>query len=422
MLIFLLWSLLVSTFKMCFSSMRLPLFLALVCACLLVACGGGGSSVQTTATSFSSNSLSITVDAGPAGTTGNVNRLYADVTICQPGTSQCQTIDHVLLDTGSTGLRLLSSAVAPSLSLVRATGAGGFPLLNCARFVDLTFAWGPVVSADIVLGGKSASNVPVQIIADAAFSGLGSSCSSGTVINSVAALGAKGILGVGLLKEDCGSGCVSNPNNGIYFTCTTANCSAVVGTTNPLAKQLKNPVPLFASDNNGLVVDLPAVSPSGASSLSGTLYFGINTQPNNQFASSTLLTTSATGLVSTVFQGKTLGSSFIDTGSNGIYFDSSSIPLCSGAGRTGFYCPATSTLLTATLVGRNGVTAPVSFSIDNATLLFAAGVKPVLPTLAGSINDARIFDWGLPFFYGRKVFIGIEGQTSTLGTGPYYAF
>jgi Protein of unknown function (DUF3443) len=404
---------------MCFNKTRAFLaLLATVSAFLIAACGGGGAAVQDAG----ANVLAVVVDAGPAGTNGNVNRLYADVTICQPGTAQCQTIDHVLLDTGSTGLRLLSSVVAPSLNLTKIVGASGFPLVNCAKFVDLTFAWGPVVTADVLLGGKIASNVPIQVIADPVFNGLGSTCSSGTVINSISALGAKGILGVGLLKEDCGSGCTSNANNGLYFTCTNAGCSAVTGTSIALGKQLKNPVPLFASDNNGLVVDLPAVDASGASRLSGALYFGINTQSNNQFASGSVLTTSATGLVTTVFQGRTLGSSFIDTGSNGIYFDSSSIPFCSGAGRTGFYCPASTTPLTANLVGRNAVTVPIAFSIDNATSLFAGGSKSALPTLSGSINDARIFDWGLPFFYGRRVFIGVEGQSSALGMGPYYAF
>ncbi|HEY8904533.1 MAG TPA: DUF3443 family protein, partial [Rhodoferax sp.] len=58
---------------------------------------------------------------------------------------------------------------------------------------------------------------------------------------------------------------------------------------------------------------------------------------------------------------------------------------------------------------------------DNAQTLAATGYK-AQSTLAGPIGDSRIFDWGLPFFYGRSVFYGIDQMPSSLGTGPLMAF
>ena len=79
--------------------------------------------------------------------------------------------------------------------------------------------------------------------------------------------------------------------------------------------------------------------------------------------------------------------------------------------------------LSATLVGANAVSSSVfSFSIDKATDLFASGTNTVLPTLAGPMGDPTSFDWGMPFFYGRRVFIGIEGMSPSLAAGSFYAF
>jgi hypothetical protein len=36
------------------------------------------------------------------------------------------------------------------------------------------------------------------------------------------------------------------------------------------------------------------------------------------------------------------------------------------------------------------------------------------------MNDS--FDWGLPFFFGRRVANAIEGATTSVGTGPYVAY
>ena len=403
------------------SCMSLRAVLAVTTAMVLVACGGGGEPALSPvpAPPALANVLPVIVDSGPTG--NQVNRLYANVTICAPGSpTQCQTIDHVLVDTGSTGLRLLASVISPALSLNRVAGNTGFPLLNCAQFVDNTFAWGPVAVADVLLGGKSAASVPIQIISDPAFNRLSAACSSGDVITSPGNLGANGILGLGLFKEDCGARCAASAANGFYYTCTSASCATTVRSMASLAKQLKNPVPLFATDNNGILVDLPAVNAAGASGLTGSLVFGIGTQANNQPGFVSVLTTNG-GNITTLFEGKSFDTSFIDTGSNGLYFDSSTIPACAGAA-SGFYCPAALTNFLATMVGANGVTVPVAFSVNNALASFSSGTRAVIPTLAGTIGDARTFDWGLPFFYGRRVFAGIEGQSSALGSGPLYAF
>lgn len=398
-------------------------------ALLLTACGGGASTPGPVPTPVPNpgapalpNVVGVSVDTGPAGTGYNVNRLYVDVTLCRPASGDCQTIDHVLLDTGSIGLRLLSSALKPSLALERLKGSSGLPLLNCAQFVDNTFAWGPLVSADVALGGKAATAVTVQLIADPSIGSPPSACSvGGTAMTTAAELGANGILGMGIFKEDCGSACASTTHNGFYYTCASASCTSTVGIKASLAQQLKNVVLLFGSDSNGVLIELPAVGSSVMNRLAGSLIFGVGTQTNNQPGVVATLTLDASGYFTTVLSGQSMKNSFIDSGSNGLFFDSNAVATCSGDS-AGFYCPMARTTLSATLVGANRVSTQVSFSVDNAASMFNDSSKAVLPLLAGPMNDATSFDWGLPFFYGRRVFLGMEGQASSLGVGPYYAF
>jgi hypothetical protein len=378
------------------------------------------------------NALVVTVDTGPADSGYNVNRLYTNVTICSPGSvTLCQTIDHVLVDTGSTGLRLLASKVVPALQLRNVSSLATSPLLNCVQFVDNTFAWGPVVAADIVLAGETAGGVPIQLIADQAFGSPAAVCSGGgRAMTDPTALGANGILGIGLFKEDCGADCVNNTRNGSYFTCADASCSATNGVTATIAKQVKNPVPLFATDKNGALIDLPPAS-AAASTLTGALIFGIGTQSNNQLvnnqlASVTILSTDSLGYITTslTLPGRLpMSNSFIDSGSNGLYFDSNTtaIPNCPNPSGS-FYCPTTLTNLSATLLGANGKSSTFQFSIGKASEMFGDSTRAVLPNLAGSLADPNSFDWGLPFFYGRRVFFGIEGMNPSLASGPFYAF
>ena len=359
----------------------------------------------------------------------SANTLYTTVTVCQPGsTSNCQIIDHILVDTGSTGLRLLSSQLPTSLNLPQETTNAGLAVLNCVKFVDHSFLWGPVATADVVLGGNTASSVPIQIISGPtyAYNTLSSTCQpSGSPMNTIKALGAKGILGVGLFLQDCGNRCAT-PGNGSYFSCTSSSCS---GLAVSMANQLQNPVALFPADgnglvvNNGLVVKLPA-TPSTTSAISGSIYFGVATQSNNSAAGAHLLQTNAvSGDITTVFQGVSMTNSFVDSGSNGLYFNSSTILTCTNTNLTAFYCPTSAQSLSATMSGTNAA-APVTvaFSIDNAATILSGAANAVFPTLGGPSGDSTSFDWGLPFFFGKSVVIGFEGRSSTLGSGTYYAF
>ena len=409
---------------MYFSKFFWQVLLTAVVSCLVTACGGGGggSAGSTTPPAAAVNVLPVSVDAGPTG--NSANSLFATVTVCQPGSSNCVTIDHVLVDTGSTGLRLLSSLVAP-LGLSPQTSAG-LPLLNCAQFVDTSFVWGPVATADVVLGGMTASKVPIQIIGDPKYNARSAACQTGTAMNTVATLGANGILGVGLFLQDCGNHCTSNAANRYYFTCTTSACTATTGVTVSLDHQLQNPVSLLAAGyNNGLVIDLPAVTSNA--SVSGSIIFGVATQTNNQGSSGTkALATDTAGNVTTVLQGASMPKSFIDSGSNGLYFNSSAIASCTNANFSGFYCPNALTPLSATMSVTGPASTPasvtVAFAVDNAATPLSNAAWSVFPSLAGPSGDPSSFDWGLPFFFGRRVFFGFEGQSSTLGSGTYYAF
>jgi hypothetical protein len=113
--------------------------------------------------------------------------------------------------------------------------------------------------------------------------------------------------------------------------------------------------------------------------------------------------------------------SFLDTGSNGLYFGTTGTAPVATCFSDNFYCPATPVNFTGTLTGSNAATKSVVFTVRNANTLFGSS-SFALPALAGPSGSVNQFDWGLPFFYGRNVFIGIEGTTSPVGTGPYYAF
>lgn len=396
---------------------------------LLLGCGGGGGGGGGTASATSntctsptntdtSNVLAVTVDTGPAGVTPNINLPFVTVTICAPGsTTNCQTIDHVLLDTASYGLRVMAPALCSSLlNLPQQTGDSGNALAECSLFLS-GYSWGSVRIADVTLAGETARSVPIHIIADPAFGTTPTACSSrgSTPINTVARLGAKGVLGVGPFIQDCGTGCTSaGAVRNWYFQCPSgSSCSA---DTVALAKQVTNPVALLPTNNNGVVVTMQTIPPTGAATAIGTMALGIGTQSNNGLGTAQVFDVDGNGDLKTTYNLRVL-TGFLDTGSNGLFFDDTTIHTCTTS--ADFFCPPGTLSLSAVVAGAtNGTSTTVSFSIANAESLFAgAPGYTAFNNVGGPLSN--YFDWGLPFHYGRKVFVGLEPPA---GTGPYVAF
>jgi hypothetical protein len=367
----------------------------------------------------------VIVDSGPSN--ASVNTLFTSVTICMPGsTTSCQTIDHIQVDTGSYGLRILAQAL--TLTLPVQPAMDGNSLVECTEFAD-GFSWGPIGLVDVQIAGEMAGSVPVQLIGDSRFTNIPSDCSgSGNEEDTVMEFGANGILGIGVFAQDCGGACAAAAEPSSYYSCTATLCQA---TMVPLANQVANPVALFATDNNGSIIDLPSVASPGAATLTGSLIFGIDTQSNNASGSETLLAVAGSagsgdimpGNLTAVYNGQPLDQSFIDSGSNGIYFNDANIATCTDTGYTDFYCPPNTLNLTVTLQGINGLSPSVGFSVDSAETLGTNNPTfVVLPTLAGSTSLTDSFDFGLAFYYGRRVATALESQTTSLGTGPYVAY
>jgi hypothetical protein len=153
------------------------------------------------------------------------------------------------------------------------------------------------------------------------------------------------------------------------------------------------------------------------------MYLGLGTQANNQVNTSKVFLTDGFGLFSTTLEGRTYTHSFIDTGSNGIYFDSNSLARCNATNiSSDYYCPVGTQSLLATLTGSNGTSSVNAFSVGNAQSLFANRANAVQPMLAGVVGSPRTFDWGLPFFYGKRVGLAFEGQITPWGTGPFFTY
>lgn len=420
-----------------------------------ITCAGAGGSANASVTVAVSpnNSVAVTASFGATGSAGGfVNMILTTITVCQHGTQNCATIPNVEIDTGSIGLRLLPAALG-SVALTQIQ-VSGQPLQECIQFGDTSYAWGPMQFADVNIAGESASNVPVQILGPNGFTvpsdclamPVNSNLPNGGDLDTLATLGANGILGIGHFQQDCGTFCASVTTGSSYsgypyYICPSGTCEEVGVPTND---QAANPVAMFSSsDRNGVVISLPSVGATGATSVTGTMTFGIATQADNALGSATIysldpcadfptVTYHGTAYTDTFCSGT--GSAFggfLDTGSTGLYVSDastlSSLGISDCAQNTsgaGFYCVTASpaaTLSNIAISGDGVGSGTTSLTIYDATTLVRThnAVFNDLGADSGTSPSTDFFDFGAPFFMGRTVFIGIAGEAvSGVGNVP----
>ncbi len=373
--------------------------------------GGGGGTTN--------NVQAISVNGGPEAEIAD--GAFTSVTVCSPGSStNCQTISGILIDTGSSGLRIMSTAL--SINLTQQTNGSGAPIVECAQFASGT-TWGPVQTADVKIAGEAASSMPIQVIGSASFPNVptGPTGCQGMTMDTVQEFGANGLLGIGQSIPDCGAACNSPSVTGAYYACPNTGC---INTTETISEQVQNPVAAFGTDSNGTIIELPAVS-TPAATLNGSLIFGIGTQSNNGLGGATVFGTDDMGNFNTTYNGTTY-LSFLDSGSNGIYFldtPTTGLPVCADVNINFLYCPTSNQTIPIVITaqsGTNGASASASFVVGNAGVLLD-GNNAAVNDIAGPMSG--LVDLGLPFFFGRNVYTGIAGKSiSGVGTGPITAY
>ncbi|WP_429299244.1 DUF3443 family protein [Paraburkholderia sp. GAS199] len=383
----------------------------------------GGGQTNNGQAAPGANTVPISVDTSAGG----INRAYVTIKLCVPGAvsdAQCATVDHVILDTGSTGLRISARAI-PALAPMLLTQAGASddkdgssPIEECLPFVS-GFTWGSIKRADVTIGPKTASNIPIQVVSDGAFA-VPSECvaHNGTDLGDRDLLPGNGILGIDNFTADSADA-LTSATPPLYYYCTSqTNC---VATRMTASKEVRNPVTAFASDNNGTVIRLPAVPAGGQASVTGQLVFGVSTQSNNMLPSTAkILTLDKYGNFTTQYKGRVYNWSAIDSGTPTYAFPDDSIPTADG-----FYTPSNPISLMASMESTNGTGSPISmtFNVANAISLLANNFA-AYDSLGENYSNSKnaMFLWGLPFFYGRDVYTVIGNVKIGNQTGPFTAF
>lgn len=409
--------------------MNIKLIIVTAICLNIVACGGGGSGTSggnngpynppaptpatPTPVPTSGNFAHILISQGNSGICNNINIPCVSVTICQPGNpNNCDTVNNILVDTGSYGLRVFRSLLTNTGNSLVTMQSGGSSVAECVSYADGHSNWGPVQYAVVNMGGISTvESIPIQVLSTS-FPGAQNNCPGAD--STPEQFGLNGIIGVGPWQTDAG---VSR-----YYACNNGNCTFLA----PPPAYVTNPIIKFPSgNNNGLTLVFGSVAQSGVTGADGYAIFGVASVPSNTPGAVNVfqIETSNNNIpinVDSFFQGQTY-SSFLDTGSNFLYFDNAFLALCPY--NVGLFCPSGNTSETAIMTGTNGVNPSVAnifFTIGNAVALLNSG-NTAFSNIGSVFVGINGIDWGLPFYLGRTTYMIFAGESAVINGTNYPA-
>lgn len=365
-----------------------------------------------------SGSTSHCVDASIGKSVTGHNRMTIGVTLCPVGATdrtRCRAIPHVMVDTGSTGLRIQATAIRGSVhDFAPALSRQNRPLVECQKFVGVhNYAWGSIRRADVYIGTEVVHDLAVEFVNDPDYRAPRSCRSNSTVTSN-------GTLGIGWRRIDA-----------LTFQAYGSSGNPTLNAQND-DNHLHNPVAMLATHNNGEVFDFPALK-DGDTSVPGTITFGVDTDASNTIpASASYVPLDRNGHFTTTLFKRSYPDSYIDSGTTDLTFASTQIRKCPGTIATNSYFNPSNTYFAATLHENPGALPADGTRDPDVAIRFLIADQPTScnahpPDVGYTATGTKapdLFVWGAPFFIGRRVFL-VQGRNaggSSAETGQLYAF
>lgn len=343
------------------------------------------------------------------------NRLLVTVKVCVPGTQKCTTIPNIMVDTGSTGLRLQAFALSSSSQLPALIGGDGKPAAECEHFGGSN-AWGTIHRIDLYLPGAVARDLPVQVV-DANERNRPEDCPAST-----GAATSNGTLGIGWHETECEGECMNSARSPRFYSCGAEACQPIRGQV-PAANILPNPITKFGDGTlNGYILELPQPGANGAREVRGRMVLGVGTAANNQLPSEAFPLPPG-GYFPVTYRGRTYPRSYIDSGTPTYVLPDSDYPLC--AHPSWAICTSSEQHDTAEMQDGTGQTHPLAFLVGNYEKQRDGGNGASRNAATSAKQGATGMSFGAPFFLGKRVALVLEGHKVPGHpelTGPLYAW